>query len=219
VPASSERCGARGQRLMNVDSSWLSKVRWLVVATAVLCAAVVQPVQALPVAPFELPAAQLGLCVSAAAPGVLGRVHRMVSRGEHTLRRLASLVISGLSTWFWVLLSAAAFLVVAAVASATDVRMFAWGPQSSQVLARDLVHGVRMFFRILRDPRTPYLPRAVLALALVYWLLPVDLLGDGMPVVGMLDDLLIAVVAAKLFIHMCPDAVVAAHAAALRAHA
>ena len=65
----------------------------------------------------------------------------------------------------------------------------------------------------------PYVPRAVVVMALIYWLLPVDLLGDGIPVVGMLDDLLIAVLAAKLFIYLCPDAVVAAHAAALRADA
>ena len=63
---------------------------------------------------------------------------------------------------------------------------------------------------------SPYLPRAVLVMALLYWLLPVDLVGDGMPVVGMLDDVLVAVLAAKLFIHLCPDTIIAAHAAALR---
>jgi hypothetical protein len=35
----------------------------------------------------------------------------------------------------------------------------------------------------------------------------------------MLDDLVVAILAAKLFIHLCPDAVVAAHAAAVRAPA
>jgi uncharacterized membrane protein YkvA (DUF1232 family) len=185
----------------------------------VLCVVLVQPVVAFSATGLRFPTAPLGLSVSAAAPGVLGHVHRLASRSERTLRRLTLLVASGLSTWFWVLLSAGLFLVVSAVASAADMRMFALRQQSSQVVVRDLVHGVRMFFRILRDARTPYLPRAIVVMALLYWLLPADLLGDRMPVVGMLDDLIIAVLAAKLFIYLCPDAVVAAHAAALRTHA
>ena len=205
---------------MNVDSPWLNRVRWLPVVALVFCAVVAQPVAAVPAVRLEMPGAQLGLsATAAAAPGMLGRVHRLATRSERALSRLTTLVASGLSTWFGVLLSAAIFLVVSAIASATDVRMFAWGRQSAQVLVRDLLHGVRMFFRILRDRRTPFLPRVVLVMALLYWLLPFDLLGDGMPVVGMLDDLLIAVLAAKLFIYLCPDAVVAAHAAALRADA
>ncbi len=203
---------------MNVHSSGFYSLRWLAVVV-MLCAAVARPVAALSAARFELPRAQLGLSAAAAAPGVLGHVHRLAARSERTLSRLADLMETGLSTGFWVLLSVVFFLVVVAIASATDLRMFSWRRQNSRVLARDLLNGVRMFFRILRDRRTPYLPRVVVILALLYWLLPVDLLGDAVPVVGMLDDVLIAVMAAKLFIYLCPDAVVAAHAAALRSDA
>jgi uncharacterized membrane protein YkvA (DUF1232 family) len=212
------------QRFMNVDSpwlQWLNRARSLLVVAVVLCAAVAQPAAALSAVRWDLPGgARLGLSASvSAAPGMLGHVHRLATRSERALSRLTTLVASGLSTWFGVLLSAALFLFVSAIASATDVRMFALGHQNAQVLARDLLHGVRMFFRILRDRRTPFLPRVVVVLALLYWLLPADLLGDAMPVVGMLDDLLIAVLAAKLFIYLCPDTVVAAHAAALRTDA
>jgi len=201
---------------MNVDSSWFRRVKRLPLVAVGLCGAWAQPVAAMSPVRSALLAVQFQLSASAAAPGVLGHVHRLASHSERTLSRLAALVINGLDTWLWMLLSAALFLVVTAIASAADLRMFTSGWHNPQASTRDLVHGVRMFFRIVRDARTPYLPRAVVVMALLYWLLPVDLLGDGMPVVGMLDDLLIAVLAAKLFIYLCPDAVIAAHAAALR---
>jgi uncharacterized membrane protein YkvA (DUF1232 family) len=154
---------------------------------------------------------------AAAAPGFLGRVHRVATHTERGLRRVGALVTSAAAAWLWILPSAILCLIVAAVASATDLRMLDLRRQTPQMLARDLVHGVRTFFGILRDHQTRYLPRAVLALALLYWLLPTDLVGDGTPVVGMLDDLIVVILAAKLFIYLCPDAVVEAHAAAVRA--
>lgn len=157
--------------------------------------------------------------VAAAAPGIEGHVHRMFTRAERFVERLGTAVTTAAVTWLWIFPSAVLFLVVAAIASATDRRMLDLRHHGLAVLARDLSHGVRMFFRIARDRRTPYLPRAILVLALLYWVLPLDLVGDGIPMVGMLDDVLVAVVAAKLFIRLCPDAVVAAHAAAVRAHA
>lgn len=208
-----------GMQLMNLNLIWLGQRNWLLTCTValLLCAPLIEPAAALEGVRLEFPTGEIGLSAAADwAPGMEGRVHRMVTRSERALGRLASAVSNGLVTWFWIVLSAALFLVVSAIASATDLRMLNLRGQDPQNLARDLGHGVRMFFRILRDRRTPYLPRAVLVMALLYWLLPVDLVGDGMPVVGMLDDVLVAVLAAKLFIHLCPDTIIAAHAAALR---
>ena len=163
---------------------------------------------------------QIGLsAAAAAAPGLLGHVHRVATRTERLLARFSAAVTGAATAWMWILPSAALFLAVAAVASATDMRMLDLRRQTPQMLARDLGHGVRTFFGVLRDRQTPYLPRGVLALALLYWLLPTDLVGDGTPAVGRLDDLVVAILAAKLFIHLCPDAVVAAQAAAVRPHA
>ena len=190
---------------MNRDVCWLDRGRWAtgcVVALA-LCTTLTRPAAAAATVRLALPIAQFGLTDSAAAaPGILGHVHRMATRSERTLTRLVTLVTSGLVTWLWVLLSGIVFLVVSAIASAVDLRMFTSQRLNSQALARDLLQGVRIFFRILRDRQPPYMPRLIPALALVYWLLPVDLLGDGIPVVGMLDDVLVAVLAAKLFIYM-----------------
>ena len=45
---------------------------------------------------------------------------------------------------------------------------------------------------LLRDPRTPKLPRLFLGLAIAYLLWPVDLVPDfAIPVVGYMDDLML----------------------------
>ena len=68
---------------------------------------------------------------------------------------------------------------------------------------------------MVADRRTPLFPRTLLILALLYWVLPFDLIPDTTLVPGWLDDLAIAVIAAKLFVYLCPDALVASHAAAV----
>lgn len=168
----------------------------------------------------ELPAVQIGISAGVSdAPGFGGRVHRMVTRTERTLGRFAGAVSHAVFLWIWLLASAVLFLFVAAVASVIDLRMLDVRHQSARDLVRDLFHGVRTFFRVLRDRHTGYLARAVLVCALFYWLLPFDFLADDVSLVSVLDDLLVTIVAAKVFIHLCPDAVVAAHADAVRAGA
>ena len=49
---------------------------------------------------------------------------------------------------------------------------------------------LRRIIALLRDPRTPKLPRLALALAALYLIWPADLLPDVLlPVAGYLDDL------------------------------
>jgi hypothetical protein len=121
--------------------------------------------------------------------------------------------------WLWIGMSIAGFLTVTAFSSVVDRRMWDLRRQGPGVLGRYLGHGIRTFFRILRDRRTPYLARAVLAAALLYWLLPSDLIADTSFWPGSLDDFLVAVLAAKAFMYLCPDALVATHAAAVTGRA
>ena len=46
--------------------------------------------------------------------------------------------------------------------------------------------------RLLRDPRVPRVRKLALALLVVYLACPIDLIPDFLPVIGQLDDALIA---------------------------
>jgi uncharacterized membrane protein YkvA (DUF1232 family) len=57
---------------------------------------------------------------------------------------------------------------------------------------------LRRIVALLRDPRTPKLPRLALALAVAYVIWPVDLVPDFLvPVAGWLDDLTFVWLAAR----------------------
>jgi len=163
------------------------------------------------------------MSVQAAPSGsgdVVGRfVHRLVKRSENTTRRLQEVLANAGVLWLPVLLSALVFLLIAGVSSAADVRMLEMRHRGPLALSRYLGRGTLTFFRIVRDRHTPNVARLILVAAFAYWILPVDLIPDRTLLPGCLDDLLIAVVAAKAFIYLCPDALVARHAAAVEAHA
>lgn len=56
---------------------------------------------------------------------------------------------------------------------------------------------VALVRRLLRDPRVPRRHRAVLFLLLAYLASPIDLIPDFIPVVGHLDDVLVAALALR----------------------
>jgi uncharacterized membrane protein YkvA (DUF1232 family) len=60
---------------------------------------------------------------------------------------------------------------------------------------------------LLRDPRTPALPRIAVLLAVLYLISPVDLIpGSVMPVIGWLDDLTFVWLALRWLVKSSPDA-------------
>jgi len=76
---------------------------------------------------------------------------------------------------------------------------------------------IRLYWRLLRDPRVSPWPKALLGGALAYVVLPFDLIPDVIPFVGEIDDLVVVVVAARWFIQLCPPEVVREHAQAIDA--
>ena len=70
-------------------------------------------------------------------------------------------------------------------------------------------------WNLLRDPRTPGAARLVTVLALLYVLSPVDLVSDFIPVLGWIDDGVIAWLLLQLAQRLLPPEL----AAALRARA
>ena len=74
---------------------------------------------------------------------------------------------------------------------------------------------VRLYWRLVHDPRVSIWAKALLVGALAYVVLPFDLIPDALPFVGEIDDLVIVAVAARWFIQWCPPEVVREHAAAI----
>lgn len=82
---------------------------------------------------------------------------------------------------------------------------------------RHLPDFVRLYWRLLHDRRVSIWPKALLVLSLVYVISPVDLLPDTIPFVGEVDDLIVLIAACRLFIYLCPRAVVRQHVQAIDA--
>ncbi len=69
----------------------------------------------------------------------------------------------------------------------------------------------RIVWGILRDPRTPLGLKGMLAAALAYVVLPVDLIPDAIPILGQADDLTVLLLVLDLFIQNAPPEVRAEH--------
>jgi uncharacterized membrane protein YkvA (DUF1232 family) len=76
-------------------------------------------------------------------------------------------------------------------------------------------HG-KLAYCLLRDPRVPVPPKLALLAALGLIVSPLDLPG-WIPVLGDFDMLALAVLAVKVFVESCPDAIVEEHRRALDA--
>ncbi|MFN8557726.1 MAG: DUF1232 domain-containing protein [Dehalococcoidia bacterium] len=68
-------------------------------------------------------------------------------------------------------------------------------------------HRFRLMWRLAWSPRVPLRARAPLAALLLYLAMPLDIVPDFIPVVGQLDDLLIAGIAVWWFLRVCPPEV------------
>lgn len=70
---------------------------------------------------------------------------------------------------------------------------------------------VKLFARLVKDPRVSALPKIVVLGILAYVLLPTDLVPDFIPGLGQADDLAVIMAGLKLFLRLCPPEVVQEH--------
>ncbi|MBP1684483.1 MAG: hypothetical protein H6Q33_626 [Deltaproteobacteria bacterium] len=76
---------------------------------------------------------------------------------------------------------------------------------------RHLPNFVRLYWRLFCDARVSIWPKALLVVSLLYLVFPVDFIPDVLPFLGEVDDLVLLIVACRLFMHMCPPHVVQEH--------
>ncbi len=72
-------------------------------------------------------------------------------------------------------------------------------------LAGRLPAHARIIAGLIGDPRVPASRKALLAVALGYTVSPLDLLPDRLPIIGALDDVLVAALAVDTFLEGVPD--------------
>lgn len=82
---------------------------------------------------------------------------------------------------------------------------------------RELWQQARLVYALLRDPNVPIYLKIIPFTAVLYLLVPFDLLPDVVPALGQLDDLTAILVMSKVFIELAPQRLVAKHMAKIRA--
>jgi uncharacterized membrane protein YkvA (DUF1232 family) len=80
-----------------------------------------------------------------------------------------------------------------------------------------LVKNVRLGWRLLRDPMVPTWTKLIPLGALLYVVLPTDLIPDFVIGLGQLDDLGVLLLALRMFISLSPLQIVQRHLAAMSA--
>jgi len=89
------------------------------------------------------------------------------------------------------------------------IRQLGWG-KFFQLLTH-LPSFVKLFSRLIKDPRVSTSPKLVVAGILAYVILPTDLLPDFLIGFGQMDDLAVILGGLKLFLRLCPSEVVQEH--------
>ncbi len=91
-----------------------------------------------------------------------------------------------------------AFVITVAVYAAAVLALVALGRRAdARALAGFVPDCVVLVRRLLRDPRVPRARKLVLALVVVYLLVPIDLVPDFIPVAGQLDDAILVAFALR----------------------
>ena len=109
----------------------------------------------------------------------------------------------------WLLVSLGAIL---ALYLASLLVLLALGRRTeARALARFVPDCVVLVKRLLADPRVPRRSKALLVLLVGYLVVPVDLVPDFIPVVGQLDDAIVAAVAIRLALRSGGEALLEEH--------
>lgn len=150
--------------------------------------------------------------LSAGTTGMLRSLRQSVTRMGRVLSAAAA-------RWQMWLGGAIAFTFLVLVAPVMDRTLLeTWRKDGARAFVTSALAAMAVYVRLLRDSRTPALGKALLAFAVVYGVSGLDILPDGQGVPkGILDDLLLVVLASRSFMRMCPDRLIEEHAAIVAA--
>ena len=73
------------------------------------------------------------------------------------------------------------------------------------------IHNLRLVWRLMGDGDVPLRAKFVPLMVLAYLVFPSDLLPDYILGIGQIDDVAVLLSASKLFVSLCPSAVVQRH--------
>ncbi len=91
---------------------------------------------------------------------------------------------------------------------------------SNSNILQDIWQNLQLAFRLYGDPRVSMLLKMMApVVALAYFIMPIDLLPDFIPVLGQLDEVAIILLMIRLFISLAPQDVVAEYRGAAPASA
>lgn len=79
----------------------------------------------------------------------------------------------------------------------------------------EIWRSMQLVYRLMLDPRVPFLPKLIVPLVALYVISPLDVVPDVFIVLGQLDDIALLFFGTKLFINACPPDVVLEHRRAL----
>jgi uncharacterized membrane protein YkvA (DUF1232 family) len=102
-----------------------------------------------------------------------------------------------------------------AINPAGAIKNLGWG-RFFQLLAH-LPSFLKLFSRLVKDPRVNLAPKLVLLGVLAYVALPIDLVPDFVPGLGQADDVAVLLAGLKLFLRLCPPEVVQEHVKSIAA--
>lgn len=105
-----------------------------------------------------------------------------------------------------------ALSVVAGLYVVALVGLVAFGkPSTAKQLATFVPYLVLLFKDLVRDPRVSRWPKVLVAVSIVWIASPIDLIPEFIPVLGPLDDALVAALALRAVVRSAGREVVAEH--------
>ena len=95
------------------------------------------------------------------------------------------------------------------------IKSLGWG-RFFQLLVH-LPSFLKLFSRLVKDPRINLAPKLVVLGALAYVVLPIDLVPDFVPGLGQADDVAVLLAGLRLFLRLCPPEIVQEHVKSIAA--